>query len=858
MTRLLAISTILVWTTLACSTTSAPPDAADGPAADLSLIGSDALRPGAGADGGAPDAEPSPDEICQPQCLHKQCGDDGCGGSCGGCAPGATCLAGQCFGGGDCGDVGTGGCCDGDALFWCEAGILQSLDCTLAAETCGWDASAGAYDCGGQGPAPGNDPPFDCGFCKPACMGKVCGDDGCGGSCGQCTGAQQVCQLGQCVCQPACGGKACGPDGCGGDCGQCPELHDCQEGQCVCLPDCTGKFCGDDGCGGSCGQCPAGVCAAGQCCTPDCSGKVCGDDGCLGSCGTCPGPQDQCVNGGCVCVPACGGKVCGDDGCGGDCGQCTGPQQSCQLGQCICQPDCDGKVCGDDGCGGLCGNQACPDLDGDGVPDDVDAFPDDPDEWLDSDGDGTGNNADDDDDGDGLSDLEETAFGTDCSLTDPLDKDSDDDGVPDKADAYPNDPFPAFLIMARNDGHMWGFLSDGAGGFGAPVTIGDDLGHACAAEETCSPACPALQHCEAGSCVPDSPELCPVPCSEGFVCRNQQYRNFAIADFDGDGAMDFIAHSWPIKEEGTYSLWFFYRLEQGTNFPQTYVGEVEEPLSGVLADVNNDFRFDFVKYWWDQPNNPTVAKGYTFLGGGPMVNAPCVVGTAPEEGCSFTKVDPALDITPQAAGKWGIPWARTAQDLNGDGRVDLVFGIYTSGGSSDTKVYLMLGNGDGTFGPAAEMFTHAGSKGPANSFLFADFTNDELGDVVLGLDDDGDAGSAWLYPGTGPGSFSSVGTKVFDLNPECNSGCGDKMGMTASARTFDFDFDGNLDIVVGHNFCQNQVNCYMWTAPDSKLQIHRGNGNGTFAPASVIHVETNSSLAGSFAIPTRICPWYVY
>ncbi len=57
--------------------------------------------------------------------------------------------------------------------------------------------------------------------CKPACAGKVCGDDGCGGSCGECEGFQEACVDGQCVCQPDCAGKACGDDGCGGSCGSC-------------------------------------------------------------------------------------------------------------------------------------------------------------------------------------------------------------------------------------------------------------------------------------------------------------------------------------------------------------------------------------------------------------------------------------------------------------------------------------------------------------------------------------------------------------------------------------------------------------------------------------------------------------
>jgi hypothetical protein len=49
------------------------------------------------------------------------------------------------------------------------------------------------------------------------------------------------------------------------------------------------------------------------------------------------------------------------------------------------------------------------DSDGDGISDDLDAFPDDSNEWLDSDGDLIGNNADDDDDNDGISDSHDGA-----------------------------------------------------------------------------------------------------------------------------------------------------------------------------------------------------------------------------------------------------------------------------------------------------------------------------------------------------------------------------------------------------------------------------------------------------------------
>src|SRR5690554_3217793 len=62
-------------------------------------------------------------------------------------------------------------------------------------------------------------------------------------------------------CVPSCSGKNCGNDGCGGSCGQCDTFDRCVSGVCSpCLPDCHKKSCGDDSCGNpnGCGSCPTG------------------------------------------------------------------------------------------------------------------------------------------------------------------------------------------------------------------------------------------------------------------------------------------------------------------------------------------------------------------------------------------------------------------------------------------------------------------------------------------------------------------------------------------------------------------------------------------------------------------------
>jgi len=65
-----------------------------------------------------------------------------------------------------------------------------------------------------------------------------------------------MCARGQCVvdCVRDCASKTCGDDGCGGVCGDCQAGASCLQGVCVtgCTPNCTGRRCGDDGCGGQC------------------------------------------------------------------------------------------------------------------------------------------------------------------------------------------------------------------------------------------------------------------------------------------------------------------------------------------------------------------------------------------------------------------------------------------------------------------------------------------------------------------------------------------------------------------------------------------------------------------------------
>lgn len=122
-----------------------------------------------------------------------------------------------------------------------------------------------------------------------------------------------------CLVAPDCGERVCGDDGCGGSCGTCGNGDHCVGGACVPC-SCVGLDCGDDGCGISCGECHDGIectadlCETGLCMfTPETPGFTCSD-------------QDLCTF---------------NDACDGT-GKCVGKHYACAIGTCEASSVCDG------------------------------------------------------------------------------------------------------------------------------------------------------------------------------------------------------------------------------------------------------------------------------------------------------------------------------------------------------------------------------------------------------------------------------------------------------------------------------------------------------------------------------------
>lgn len=267
---------------------------------------------------------------CIPKCGGKECGLDGCGGTCGACAGDQVCVSQQCISPVCPGYSGTEPCCKTD-------------------DPCGWGGDA-VCDCGGTCPWDSG----DCPNCVSICSFAECGPDGCGASCGTCS-PEFECVGGECKPGPCPGYE--GNDPCCKVDDPCNQIFDfkCQCGfECSWdVPDCTLACESEEGC-----QPPPP-------CESNCDNQECGWDGCFGTCGECPGDQ-SCVDGQCF-APTCSGYPCFDDDCCAEdnpCGLANNGVCECEAhcgwdaADCAppaCAPSCACKDCGSDGCGGSCG-----------------------------------------------------------------------------------------------------------------------------------------------------------------------------------------------------------------------------------------------------------------------------------------------------------------------------------------------------------------------------------------------------------------------------------------------------------------------------------------------------------------------
>src|SRR6266581_1323805 len=147
-------------------------------------------------------------------------------------------------------------------------------------------------------------------------------------------------------------------------------------------------------------------------------------------------------------------------------------------------------------------------------------------------------------------------------------------------------------------------------------------------------------------------------------------------------------------------------------------------------------------------------------------------------------------------------------DFNGDGKPDLAVVNF-----GDWNVYLLLGNGDGTFQPAKSVFF---SPGFPWYIAEDDFNGD--GKLDLAVTNYGD-NSVSVLLGNGDGTFQAARTFPVGVHP----------GLVAVG---DFNGDGKPDLAVADYGCPLDCN----SSPSNTVTVLLGNGNGTFRPAPSLTV----------------------
>jgi hypothetical protein len=260
----------------------------------------------------------------------------------------------------------------------------------------------------------------------------------------------------------------------------------------------------------------------------------------------------------------------------------------------------------------------------------------------------------------------------------------------------------------------------------------------------------------------------------------------AVGDFNGDGKLDIVTAN------GDGSVRVLAGNGAGA-FGKPIVTHLSGSLTSVaVGDFNGDHRPDLVV------GTDTGLDSLVNQGNGTFQLAQTVSFARVIHGITFQESVNSVAVN----------------DLRHNGREDIVA---LAGGS----IFILLGNGDGTFQPRTQLNT---GQSVAGSFVLGDFNGDGNVDIVASNDLRYQAGpSITFLGGNGNGTFQAPAEVSFGVS-------------AAALAAGDFRGNGRLDLVMAIQQGTNGV------------ALVQGNGNGTFAiaPSAPTQFLSFSIAAGDF------------
>jgi hypothetical protein len=266
-----------------------------------------------------------------------------------------------------------------------------------------------------------------------------------------------------------------------------------------------------------------------------------------------------------------------------------------------------------------------------------------------------------------------------------------------------------------------------------------------------------------------------------------------VGDFDNDGDNDIVANeglsSWPTS---TGNIYLLKKTGANNSFAaKKKVGTTNNYRNSdfAVADFNNDGRMDFI-------TSEMNSNIYYFKNIGSL---------------NFNKT-----VWTSSFGG-GTAYGKDVADFNLDGNMDVVIG-----GSGSGSVYIMETNNDGSLKSEKKISLNTGS----NSRMVAagDYNTDGNPDIVA-KDTQTWPPPAKLFQfaqGNGDLTFlDSIDITNIDIN-------GWNFWDMYAIDGFDFDFDGNQDLVTYN---------YSWAGSGkTQIRVHWGNGKGGFNGYKIINV----------------------